>query len=388
MKDLSKLIPCPDLVVNFQKDPQSFKESNPETWENLINLYGLSEEIRKKSAIRGRQIIARWLLRTMGNMVKTRDIYGEFESAIIAVKRFRFHLVREFIPDVLRFPFTSDGIAMPTNDPLELLKMIWLPEGAECLEESRSFDAYLCWQLGVRYLLMRASNNLVGEQLKKFTLLLETDLFVDDILEKSAEIVYYNPKNFCRFATKGKHKTEVILRKRLIQDQYRTLRVMYENRVKTEDDVFRKILLRGTLANPAVTDICALSFIFFSEEDSERGAEILREKIFSKGGIITNRKSRRDENKNIYSASESLPEQKFIVFINGGWVEAHIYSFPQWFNRRFSLGEENHHLYRLRQVVDLFKIIYPKELYIDWGDPAINNLLRGLQISRIKSNFP
>ncbi|HBO99988.1 MAG: hypothetical protein UU48_C0002G0012 [Candidatus Uhrbacteria bacterium GW2011_GWF2_41_16] len=57
-----------------------------------------------------------------------------------------------------------------------------------------------------------------------------------------------------------------------------------------------------------------------------------------------------------------------------------IFTFADYFSQKFSLGLENHDLYRLEQMLDVyFPILFPSSVYqtvVDWKDTSIRELLR------------
>ncbi|MDD5043711.1 MAG: hypothetical protein PHD51_03545 [Patescibacteria group bacterium] len=392
----------PHLYTTFKKgvidgslSRSEFDAKYPDSWDSLMMLWNLYQAVAEVSDGEGEMEIVDWLVSTFGCKIPEDSVYREFTEAIKAAKGFRAGLIREFVSAIYRFRFTSDGVAKPTDDPLKLLKIMWEPEGDERYSEVRSFDAGLFWHLGMRYLLMRVMNdNRVGEQLRETTLTLEERLFDGKAERKMAAdslLVRCDPKNNYRFDLKGSRRVIIPLEFRYIKAGKKVYKVLYENRVKTENDVFRKSLTNNAADNPRARDSCAISLIFFSEEDLRAvWEERLCKDIFSNPDAVSNvviRGKRKPEEKNHHTSREFFPEMKFISFFCGGILEVQLHLFPKYFNHKYSMGEENHHLYRLRQIQSLLRAAFPSEFYIDWDDKKIQNSLIAKQKGAISANF-
>lgn len=392
MKDLIPVLSQPDIMERFKKNPQEVQKTNPQGYEKIMCLNYLYQQLRGKTQKQGQRLIAQHLSLTAGNKISPAHVYEEFHSAIKASKEFIAGLIREFVPDIFRFPFTSDGVSMPTSDPLELLKIMWNPPGNPAYTLLRSFEASLFWQLGMRYLIMRLVNQPLESQLRELTLWLEEQFFNANNSIGRAGVVtsYYDPKNLNRFTKKNTgREINQIVSYRFIQTKDETIRVLYEGRIKNESDIFRKSLLKSRAENPIASDYCAISIVFFSDKDYQKARDSLRNQIITNGAAIADLCFNGEGSKGVnhYSSHKFHPKEQFFAFVRGGWIEFQIFLYPNYFNRKFSLGEENHHLYRLSQVLPLLKLFFPAELYlISWNKKTYARL-QALQIARIKASY-
>ncbi|MDP3244743.1 MAG: hypothetical protein Q8M83_03760 [bacterium] len=399
MRELVHVLQPHDLSKQFIADQRALEKKWPFAYEKLYRLHQLYLSVKDKQPEIGQEIIAQHILQTAGNLLTPATAYAAITSAIKAAKAFLASMVHEFIPELFRLPFTSDGVSTPTDDPLELLKIIWNPPGCSNFASLRSFEANLFWHLGMKYLLMRLQQKPLESQLRDLTLWLENDLFVTAPDAQNQQTIItcdYDPQNANRFSTfRTGHQLLFPIFYRLIEvedarGRKKQVLVIYESRIKKEPDLFRKILLYSKDEIPLAGDSCAITLVCFSEEECQLVMEKLRRSFFNNGGAITNLKIKGNGGKeNSFSSSLSEPETKFRAFVHGGLVECQIFLFPNFFNRHLSLGEENHHLYRLSQVLPLFALFFPPALYgISWSDDAVKQRLRDLQIHRIMANYP
>lgn len=387
------------MMETLSKQPHSLTKAYPAAGEKLIRLFNLYSLIKDKNLLVGQEIIAQHILQTAGHLLNLDTAYSALTSAIKAGKGFLSSLVHEFVPELLRSPFTSDGVSTPTDDPLELLKMIFMPPGCKNFRLLRSFEANLFWHLGWKYLLMQLQEKPLEAQMRDLTLWLENALFLtEDEAQNQREVILcpYEPKNESRFsASKIGCPTipfPVFYRLAEVPDgcgKTTLIKIIYESRIKQRVDRFRKLILSNQSEIPFVSDSCAITLVCFSQKQCLQLMEKLRQDIFNNGAALTNIKTNGNGGKdNSFSSGLSEPEKKFRVFVRGGLVECQIMLFENFFNRRLSLGPENHHLYRLKQVEQLFPLFFPSALYgVDWGDEEIQQRLYNLQRYRIMANY-
>lgn len=400
MKDLTPLFSPPDLIWRFTDNPEQVKHDQPISWHLLRLLHNLYRQIRNVPDGRAKQIITDHVAQIVGHKIERRFIYKEFVEAIQAAKDFRQSLIREFVPDAVRFPLTSDGVVNTTNDPLTLIRLIWEPPGDPRYRTLRSFTANVLWHLGIRYLLMHIENKHPESQLRDLTLQLEKNLFdpaPPDKRNQETVNIRIDPSNenrFVNFVPAGELKSDdhvlrLMLEYRYIRHQDSLIPLLYDSRVKKEDDIFRKTLVKSQAENPTAFDICAISMVFFNANDLERGFEVLTDRIFRDGGSFSSLMidGNGHKAKNRFSAKTAEAQMKFIVRYNGGLIEVQMLLFPQYFNRRLSLGPENHHFYRLRQILPLLECLFPSTLFVKWDNPEVLKILEAMQRQKIMTNY-
>lgn len=392
MEDLKCVLAGADILERVRDDAEALERENPHGYRKLLRLWNLYQRTLNRPPGDAKKIVGRWLQKTAGPSFIERQAYEAFQAATITVKGFLAELIREFIPESLRFPFTSDGVSMPTSDPAELLHLIWDPPGDPEFSRLRAFEAGLFWHLGMRYLLMRLKTQPLESYLREFTLWLEQDLFVDGHGQKRGGYVtaFYDPSddNHYSEADTGHQLTQQVSYRFIRTGRRHYIKVLYESRVKQENDAFRKSLVKNMADQPVINDYCACTIVVFSIDDLNILRQLLRERIFVNGDAITNAKLNGIGGKpNPYTSGISPPEEQFVAFVYGGQIEVQIFLYPNYFNRHFSTGPENHHLYRLNQVWPLFSLFFPTELYlIDWNDKTLQRL-RALQLGRIRANL-
>ena len=390
MEDLRAVLSPGDVIETYLRG--EYDRINPITLEHLNRLHALFLKIKDLPTEQAVLIITDWLNLCFPEIPKT-QVYQCFSDAIAGAKDFREALVREFCLLNERFPFTSDGLIRPTNDPVKLLNLCWTPLNSPHYNQARSFEAHLFWHLGMRYLLMKVKNKGIYERLPEITLWLEEHLFDQaKAIDAGKRLrIHYDPENFCRYSNDPQkpyfwHETWC----RHIAVNGRQIEVLFEGREKKAEDIFRKILLKSQGGAPAITDTCAITLVFFNEQDLQETYELLKEKIFVSGDLVSNlRYNCNGKHKgNSYSSGIANPHYHFLVHFFGGPLEVQIFLIDHWINRKFSLGPENHRLYRLNQVLELLKVLMPHEIFhFDWDDSLRMAKMIALQKAVIKSTF-
>lgn len=400
LKDLQPLFHPADLLLRFAENQNQVRKEFPISWHLLRLLYNLYQQIKDVNERQGRQIITDHIAKIVEPKIERRFIYREFVEAIQAAKDFRQLLIREFVPDAVRFPLTSDGVINPTNDPLTLLHLMWNPPGDQRYRVLRSFTANVFWHLGLRYLLMRIVNKHPESQLRDLTLQLEKNFF-DSTPQpgraKETVNIVYDQENENRFVALNRDIKcdttddclRLMLEYRFVTHNGRTVPLLYDSRVKKEDDIFRKTLVKSQAENPTAFDVCGITMVFFQEADLYLGLETLTDRIFQDTGSFSSLSIDGNGSKyiNRFSDHHATAQIKFLVRHQGALIEVQMLLFPQYFNRRLSLGQENHHFYRLRQIIPLLECLFPKELFIDWQDPEILKILDAMQRQKIMTNY-
>jgi hypothetical protein len=397
MKDLQYIL-APGLIKKIlSRETDEFNEISICQAELLLSLYKKIKLAPDRAA--EKQIIGDWLGQSFSpEQIAPNELYSSFREAIRKARDFRESLIREFVPDTLRFPFTSDGMVSVTNDPTQLLKTIFAPPGDPFYNDIRSFEALVIWSLGNRYLLMKVNNEKwrTDEHLRRITLLLEDTLFnPGEGIRPRKEIlrVFYNPMDAYRFASFILQETLPVIEYqvfyRLIRTENREVPVLYDGREKKDEDAFRKTLLLSKGEMPIVFDQRAISLTFMSKEALLAVRKILFEKLICNGVMISDWKINGHGGKKVNqkSSEKYAADEQFKVYLNGGLLEVQLFTFGNYFNQKLSLGEENHKFYRLGQLLDLLPLIFPASLYIDWEDPKIKKKLYDLQKARLMSNF-
>lgn len=399
MKDLAPLLQPPDLIQRFLQNEEEVRQEYLIAWVKLRSIHALYKKIRGKTCEQARKIITQWLSLTTGEKIATEYLYDHFTKAIGAAKDFKQSLVREFVPDAIRFPFTSDGLVNPTIDPVEILRIIWNPPGDECHQPLRSFVAMVHWLLGIRYLLMRIQHKNYAKQLSSLTLWLEKNMFVGktvDLPFRENVIIKYNPDDHNRFdcfadQASGENCLMLTLWYRFIDIDGRVIKILYDSRIKKEEDNFRKTLVKSKAESPVSHDTCAISMVFFSKADLNAAYLKMIDSggIFGNGAVILNTKINGQGGKshNQYSSMKSSPEMQFLIYVQGEILEVQLFTFTNYFNRKLSLGPENHHLYRLQQVFPLLKILFPATLFFRWEDKKVFSWLEAFQRAKIQTNY-
>ncbi len=395
MKDLEPILVPFDLIERFLRDPAG-AGLNPHGYIRIRQLYALYEQVQEASTADGRQTIANHLEQTMGSKFGNTDHYTALHLGIKTARGFLEHLVQEFIPNCMRFPFTSDGVVTPTSDPLEMLKLIWQPQGDPSYRSLRNFEALTLWSLGHRAMLIdRVSQQPLPSQLRELTLRLESEsngLFCTSSLLPRASVIqsFCNPQDSYRHT---EQPTNVVVdhtisyRHIKVGDTY--IRVLYHGRIKDEYGILRSTLLKSKAEIPVARDFCGVTFVFRSNKDYLLAEPILFERVFPNSSAWMDLRIDGNGKKeaNAHSSDHSPPLMQFFTCIVGALTEVQIFLYPNWFNRQCSEGTENHHLYRLKQVIRLFRLFFPKELYlIDWDDTVVNEQLRNVQLGRIRAN--
>jgi hypothetical protein len=397
MKDLEFILRPIDLMLSLKMENTA--EINPISRSHAEILFSLFQAVsRSKNQSQKRQIITNWMKNSIRpEQIHPSALYSAFRQSIKKARDFRESLIREFVPDLYKFPFTSDGIVRVTDDPAQLLTMVFDPPGDPFFKKIRSFEALVFWILSLRYLLMSVNNNYLQEQehLRKITLFLEDKFFTpggDRALRQQPLIVSYDPKNEYRFAGIGEIQgfpNELYASCfRIITINNRKIHVLFDGRDKREEDVFRKILLKSRGEMPIAFDQHAISLTFISKEDLEDARGKIFSALFSNGAYIFNWKQNGIGGKKTNPASSNKFQiEQLKGYVQGALLEVQISTLENAFNSRFSMGEENHKFYRLSQLMPFFRLIFPQEYYIDWDSTPVQEKMHALQKARILSNF-
>lgn len=394
MRDLVHILTPHDLLAQFTNIPDKLRAKRPVSWEQAYRLWHLYSQIQEtRTTNQAKETIRAWLKRSLP---VTENPYRQLQQAIIAAKDFREALVEDFVPDAIRFLFTSEGLVRATNDPVELLKLCWAPAGDQHYNGIRSFEANVFWQLGNRYLLMNLLNETTAVRLPQITLWLENELFhsgLDEIQRQETINIVYDPNNENRFVEITQGQPENVLRMflwvRLIKTADRVIKVLYDGREKTRNGIFRKSLLKSQGEQPFFSDQSAISLVCLSDQDVEDLNMLLMTKIFPNASVISNFRINGQGGKKVnqHTPTKSLPDKHFVVMTPYGQLEVQIFTFENYFNRNLSCGEENHRLYGLRRILPLIQLFFPKELYVDWQNPEIASMLKNFQLNMIRTNF-
>ena len=395
MKDLQHLLE-PSHLQLFLTNPDELKKNEPIAWEHfsrLLHLYKKIEKVNDKD--KAIEIITNWLAKTIDTSdIEVKHMYQEFTQAIESARTFIKSMVREFVPSTMKYLMSSDGASDNPNDPIDLLKMVFSSENDLMINRMRSFSSLVAWSFGMRYLLTDIDNRKIKGRLKKFTTWLEKHLFTDDGSEHFANTdVTYDPKDKKRFLEfgSGPNSIAVALWFRQIEIANNiTIETLFTARTKQTLDIFRKVLLKSLGEIPQVDDAQGITFVFKTEKDLELAYAFMMNKIFANPAAIIDLRLNGQDGKetNGKSSKNFAPKRRFIAKTFAGTIEVQLSDFKHFFDGEFSEGEENHHLYRLRQVRQLLKMIFPTELFkLHWDSPETQFIMQELQLNRIRTNF-
>lgn len=393
MKDLQHLLE-PSHLPLFKKDPEALKKKDQIAYEHFRRLKMLYLKIKDLDKKEAKNVLSLWLAKTIDfNDVEVKYMYHELTQAIKSAKGLRLSLVREFVPATFKFPFTSDGLAQNTNDPTDILRMIFSAKGDPDYKRIRSFEALVSWSLGNRYLLTDLENSKKEGQLSKFVIWLENKLFASlNRTRRCVVDVTYDPENKNRFVRFGKSDYSVSFPVwfRFIKLEKDVLQVMFDARIKQTIDIFRKVLIHSGGEIPTVDDTQGITLVFMDREELESAYEIMMAEIFPNPAAIMDLRIEGCDGKgnNCHSSHIAVPIRQFVAKTFAGTIEVQLILFKDYFNRRNSLGDEIHHLYRLRQVIPLLQMLFPIELYeVDWTDERLLAMMKELQLNRVRVDF-
>jgi len=398
MKDLrTVLVPydLPQLARQRNRHQLGLPRTSIENMDRLWHLYQLIKTSAYPNAAKD-HITAHLSKAISEDEIPREKLYAELTCVIDDAKNFLKSLTREFIPKSMRFPFTSDGLVSPTHDPYEILEMIWEIKGNPDFFEIRSFEAHRLWRLAIRFLLMKVIAEKNRPHLCEITKMLENELFLsgNSIYTDQCLRVRYDPDNYNRFLALESNGTDNFIEypcliRTIADEDDHQIKVLYIGREKDDFAIARKMFLKSKATEPIPSDQSGIMIVFFSKEDFVIGNKKIMQ-IFPIAEAVSDLRAngKGQTRKNEFSSNKFNPERHFRVRVQGGWLEVQMFLFENFYNRNFSLGPENHLFYRLSQVLELFKLFYPKELFgIDWDDEKIKAKLHHKQYMRALSEF-
>jgi len=388
MQDLQLMLCGPAIESFLQGKKEEIHPITLDHLERLFKLYQKVENVPHETAVNN---LTAWLHLCFPEIPEG-QVYQCFADAINGGKDFHKALVREFVLPNEHYPFTSEGYIRPTNDPVKLLRLCFLRPDNPHYNLTRVFEAHLFWHLGMRYLLMKVKNKGIYERLPEITLWLEDHLFSSGptIDTWQALKIHYDPDNYCRWSANPEHPYfwhETWFRHITLLG--RIIKVLFEGREKKAEDIFRKVLLKSQGGAPLVADTCAITLVFFNEQDLKDVYEFLKENVFVSSDLISHlRMNGFGHHNNGHSSDKARPYYHFIVHFFGGPLEVQLFLIENWVNRKFSMGPENHRLYRLNQVLPLMEVLMPFGIFpFDWQNPVRVAKMIGLQKKVISSTF-
>ncbi|MFA4954070.1 MAG: hypothetical protein WC641_02060 [Patescibacteria group bacterium] len=143
--------------------------------------------------------------------------------------------------------------------------------------------------------------------------------------------------------------------------------------------------------NPkSVNDLCGLKLIFFNLEDLQRGIEHLRRSIVVVPGTVYGQASNLSRSGAVdptnRNSSEDARFTKYSALLFDRWFEIQFELMTDWVNEQFSMGRENHEMYKLRLLLQvILPKLFPTRLYLDWADPNIRKSLIRFRLAEIWS---
>ena len=392
MRDLRHILSNSNFCL-FKKSPEKLKETDRIAYDNLFRYHYLYLKIKDKEKAEAANIIALWLSKTVNTEdIEFKNMYHELTQAIKSAKRLVMSIVREFMPGSYRFSVSSDGVVRNTNDPIELIRLLFQEKGDPGYAEMRSFEALVNITLGVRYLLTDIENSKREGRLSNYSIWLEKHLFHRTERSKQELLsIVYDPNNKNRFVKfgQGQNSIEFEAWYRYIKIKDTLIKVMYNGRTKQTEDIFRKVVLTSEGGTRIVDDAQGITLVFMNEDDFEITHDYLMREIFPNAAAISDIQMPDNSSQgNGFSAKISTPQRQFIAHTFAGTMEVQLILYRDYFNRKLSLGEENHLLYRLRQILPLLELLFPTELHkVDWKNKDLIKKMEQLQINRLLVDF-
>jgi hypothetical protein len=270
------------------------------------------------------------------------------------------------------------------HDPTHLRRLIWF-------QAMSLFDL----SLGLAFLERVESLESASEDLEGLLDLLEREFFSGTFEEKIVT-VYHDPTDDYRVCAKhgGKgwenHPQLLVAREHRVvfrQTRFKSP-VLVGHRVKPPFSTLLKIMRQtrdGETDPLSVRDRRALRFVARDEADATRAVGFLREALHRSGGDLTERVCVpqgqvcgchvRQDNRH---SDDRFKARRFSLVWRGKLFELQVMVMEDYLNSVYSVGPENHRLYRLRQMLDVYlRFLLPSSIYgVRWRDAEVSQKLR------------
>lgn len=377
----------------FPQDLKKLRGTDPLFWGELRRLDIFTDWILKERKTRNRmRKIARAMRDIFGARDDDRGICRELNEATSLTQDFIRFLIDK-IPTHFRGLLESEGEIAEERNFISLLekRKRALSHDHEPIEEMREFEArrLIVLTLIIFDLSLHGKRlHLNGAPLQRITAYLEKKFFAPNS-KRITIVAYHNRKDDFRvehFCLCPDDQRPRETKKELIEKEYefvcrtffwngKTFLVYFSCRNKT---IFSHLLkmLRKDIRDPhsSALDWRGFKLVFFDDESYEAGLDKLRNEVFYLPGTTWKHEDGRffKEKANPHSA-RGFNAKKFVTTVQGEPVEVIIESIKNHLNGTESLGEENHELYRLRQlIVSGFPLVFPTEIYnINWHDEEV-----------------
>lgn len=380
-------------------------------WDEISRLdhfTGLVFQTRKKT--KQKEIVAQILREVFGARGSIERIYEELNQSLLEAQRFLRDLIKTYLPEQFRSVLESEGIIGEESDFLSLLrkrKQAHRQRARDRLVQIREYEARRLILLTLVFFELRTKSrwlHLDGYSLQSITRYLERKFFSGGIVKKMI-ISYHQGNNDFRvsrwnfrndrktesrrsnLSNKSLWKREIILECRPFKYQRKEYLVYFSVREKTIFSHFLK-MLRKDIRDPysSALDWRGFKLVFFSDEGLEAGLSKLREEVFCLPGVtwkLSDGWFDRCENNSF--SSPNFRATKFITIFQGIPCEVIVETIENHLNGLFSTGDENHELYRIRQLIkNALPLLFPSEIYeIDWEEKSIQEKI----ISRAKAQI-
>lgn len=365
--------------------------------ENFINLVLSPRSLNQK-----KRVLVRVLREILGAKGTTSEIYNEFCESLEEAHQFVRWIYQTYLPVRFFGIVNSDGLIAEETDFISLLKK-YQGLGNDRLSRIREFEARRAILLTIILFdlkIHRERLQLNGALIQDVMSYLEKRFFVPGTVRKTL-ISFHDPENFFRVAfwcfpdekqnmemPKELTVRETELDCRKFEWKGKEYLIYFAFRDKTRFSHLCK-MFRKDIRDPhaSALDWRGFKLVFFSQDALEAGIEKLREQVFYFPGVTWKLEDGRffRESENPYS-SRNFRAKKFITIHKGQPCEVIIETIENHLNGLLSLGDENHELYRVRQLISTaLPLIFPKELYqVDWKDSHVQEEIIEVVKGRLK----
>lgn len=371
------------------EEKEKLKKHDPLFWGELQRFENFTATVLSARKRRQRiKIIAQALRDIFGAKGENKKLYQILNQALFEAQRFVKDLISK-LPANFRGVVDSEGQIAEEPDFISLLekRKRFFEEGE--LGKMREFEArrLIVFTLALFDLILHGQKlHLNGVSVQAITQYLERNFFDKGVIEHKRVLALHNPDDGWRVeywffeedlppdlkVKKGwkLEKYEIACRKFVWEDK--SYLVYFSCRQKTPHSHLLK-MLRKDIRDPysSALDWRGIKMVFFDERALEVGLEKLRQEVFYLPGVTWKLEDGRffKETVNVYSA-KNFRAKKFVTTVGGESVEVIVETIVNHINGLVSKGEENHELYRRRQLVRSgLPLVFPKEIYgIDWEE--------------------
>lgn len=164
----------------------------------------------------------------------------------------------------------------------------------------------------------------------------------------------------------------------------------FTGRPKDRFDAVLKLLRQVAFPKPGrdphvLKDRCRCTFVVRDVDDAVALGDELKMNLRVRGAEmrdggdnLTRSTGKAADTGNPFS-SKRYRKRQFDVFLRSRWYEIQIVTFAGYYGARYTIDEENHVIYKLRQaLVGALPMLFPGHIYLEertWDDPALQRLL-------------